>query len=222
MVSVGLITARLSDLQDNITKLSHELEVKRKESDSQKNIVKKLDAEIKDKHRFLDSLEQKSEKQKEAIKANFERLCELQKSATECQKAHESLEKRLESQEEAIRCLENEVSEAQSQAKVSAQIYDEALKQLQDKLDIVEKCEKEEESLLKTIKELKDEANTHGNKLRRMDVQQLEGDKRIERLENFIKDLSEQIVSATQRAVEAERESERLGTELTFLEVSNQ
>ncbi|CAH8506594.1 unnamed protein product [Schistosoma turkestanicum] len=127
MVSVGIISAKLSDLHDNIAKLSHELEAKRKENESQKNIVKKLDSEIKDKHRFIDSLEQKSEQHREAIRVNTERLCELQKSAAECQKAHESLEKRLESQEESIQLLEDEVREAQNLAKSSAQLYDEVI-----------------------------------------------------------------------------------------------
>nr|CAH8850886.1 unnamed protein product [Trichobilharzia regenti] len=174
MVSVGSISAKLTDLQKNITKLSLELDAIRKEKESQRSVIKKLDAEIKDKHRFVDTLEQKSEQHGDAIKANTERQNELQKSAAECQKAHESLEKRLESHEETIRSLEDEVSEAQSQARSSAQIYDETLKQLQEKLEVVEKYEKKEESLLKNIKELKDEISLHGNKLRRMDAQENE------------------------------------------------
>ncbi|CAI2729346.1 unnamed protein product [Schistosoma spindalis] len=125
MVSVSMISAKLSDLHDNIAKLSHELDLKRKEKESQRSFVKKLDSEIKDKHRFLDSLEQKREQHEKTIRVNTERLCELQKSAAECQKAHESLEKRLESQEQSIRSLEDEVDEAQSLAKSSAQVYDE-------------------------------------------------------------------------------------------------
>lgn len=97
MVSVSMISAKLSDLHDNIAKLSHELDLKRKEKESQRSFVKKvirsncylvvqLDSEIKDKHRFLDSLEQKREQQEKTIRVNTERLCELQKSAAECQK----------------------------------------------------------------------------------------------------------------------------------------
>ncbi|CAH8571875.1 unnamed protein product [Schistosoma haematobium] len=171
MVSVNMISAKLSDLHDNIAKLSHELDLKRKEKESQRSFVKKLDSEIKDKHRFLDSLEQKREQHEKTIRVNTERLCELQKSAAECQKAHESLEKRLESQEQSIRSLEDEVNEAQSLARSSAQVYDETLKLLQEKLEVLEKYDRKEESLTKTIKELRDEANLHGNRLRRIETQ---------------------------------------------------
>ncbi|CAH8543275.1 unnamed protein product [Schistosoma rodhaini] len=193
MVSVSMISAKLSDLHDNITKLSHELDLKRKEKESQRSFVKKLDSEIKDKHRFLDSLEQKREQHEKAIRVNAERLSELQKSAAECQKAHESLEKRLESQEQSIRSLEDEVNEAQSLAKSSAQVYDETLKLLQEKLEILEKYDRKEESLTKTIKELREEANLHGNRLRRVEAQGDEANKRIEILEEKIRGLTEQI-----------------------------
>ncbi|CAH8543645.1 unnamed protein product [Schistosoma intercalatum] len=218
MVSVNMISAKLSDLHDNIAKLSHELDLKRKEKESQRSFVKKLDSEIKDKHRFLDSLEQKREQHEKTIRVNTERLCELQKSAAECQKAHESLEKRLESQEQSIRSLEDEVNEAQSLAKSSAQVYDETLKLLQEKLEILEKYDRKEESLIKTIKELRDEANLHGNRLCRIETQGNEANKRIEMLEEKIRELTEQINSATQRAVRAEEESENLAGELTILE----
>ncbi|CAH8553470.1 unnamed protein product [Schistosoma guineensis] len=197
MVSVSMISAKLSDLHDNIAKLSHELDLKRKEKESQRSFVKKLDSEIKDKHRFLDSLEQKREQQEKTIRVNTERLCELQKSAAECQKAHESLEKRLESQEQSIRSLEDEVNEAQSLAKSSAQVYDETLKLLQEKLEILEKYDRKEESLTKTIKELRDEANLHGNRLRRIETQGNEANKRIELLEEKIRELTEQINSVS-------------------------
>ncbi|KAH8878366.1 hypothetical protein KSF78_0005516 [Schistosoma japonicum] len=146
---------------------------------------------------FSDSLEQKSEQHEEAIRINTERICELQKSAAECQKAHESLEKRLESQEESIRFLEDEVSEAQNLAKSSAQVYDETLKQLQEKLDVLEKYDKKEESLSRTIKELKDEANLHGNRLHRMEAQEKETNDRIESLEEKISLLTRQINSVS-------------------------
>uniref|UniRef100_A0A094ZGG4 Tropomyosin n=1 Tax=Schistosoma haematobium TaxID=6185 RepID=A0A094ZGG4_SCHHA len=249
-----MISAKLSDLHDNIAKLSHELDLKRKEKESQRSFVKKLDSEIKDKHRFLDSLEQKREQHEKTIRVNTERLCELQKSAAECQKAHESLEKRLESQEQSIRSLEDEVNEAQSLARSSAQVYDETLKLLQEKLEVLEKYDRKEESLTKTIKELRDEANLHGNRLRRIETQgnevrctwlillfieilalvvlgsgthmlvnmaarpPLHANKRIEMLEEKIRELTEQINSATQRAVRAEEESENLAGELTILE----
>lgn len=213
-----MISAKLSDLHDNITKLSHELDLKCKEKESQRSFVKKLDSEIKDKHRFLDSLEQKREQHEKAIRVNAERLSELQKSAAECQKAHESLEKRLESQEQSIRSLEDEVNEAQSLAKSSAQVYDETLKLLQEKLEILEKYDRKEESLTKTIKELREEANLHGNRLRRVEAQGNEANKRMEILEEKIRGLTEQINFATQRALHAEEESENLAGELTILE----
>lgn len=42
MVSVNMISAKLSDLHDNIAKLSHELDLKRKEKESQRSFVKKV------------------------------------------------------------------------------------------------------------------------------------------------------------------------------------
>ncbi|RTG83229.1 uncharacterized protein DC041_0009174 [Schistosoma bovis] len=181
MVSVNMISAKLSDLHDNIAKLSHELDLKRKEKESQRSFVKKLDSEIKDKHRFLDSLEQKREQHEKTIRVNTERLCELQKSAAECQKAHESLEKRLESQEQSIRSLEDEVNEAQSLAKSSAHVYDEVfiankrIEMLEEKIrELTEqinsatqravRAEEESENLAGELTILEDEANEWNEK----------------------------------------------------------
>ncbi|VDP68303.1 unnamed protein product [Schistosoma mattheei] len=65
---------------------------------------------------------------------------------------------------------------------------------------------------------MRDEANLHGNRLRRIETQGNEANKRIELLEEKIRELTEQINSATQRAVRAEEESENLAGELTILE----
>ncbi|KAH9588502.1 Lev-11p, variant 5 [Schistosoma haematobium] len=46
MVSVNMISAKLSDLHDNIAKLSHELDLKRKEKESQRSFVKKANKRI--------------------------------------------------------------------------------------------------------------------------------------------------------------------------------
>lgn len=218
MATIADIREKMTKLQEYVKELETEVEEKSVTLSSLRTEGQKADVIRWKTFREMDTLERKLTELQTKVSEKEERLIEVQKSVIECQRLTDNLSKAAEANDETYQKLKDKKDTAKIEASEVSSSLILKIEHLQDLQNVLQQTEREAEKLSCAISELQEENSIVCSKLPAAASRSAEINARIDVLEKRHAELTERVLQANQRTLDACQASEEFSVQLADLE----